>query len=183
MAWLKVGVWRDADGSRSHIRIINAAQAAMTNRIAGATSNCGMNGQRCAGDKELLTVRLRQSCGLVGFVGATTVFPPGNSPRLCGEHWRIGTCDMMRWMLGAVMSLSVICPALANNLDATAVNDAVRPAKQPATDKISASVAKLQIMLDRARFSPGEIDGKFCENAQKALKAFAEQSGIAFEKT
>lgn len=90
---------------------------------------------------------------------------------------------MMRWMLGAVMSLSVICPALANNLDATAVNDAVRPAKQPATDKISASVAKLQIMLDRTRFSPGEIDGKFGENAQKALKAFAEQSGIAFEKT
>ena len=90
---------------------------------------------------------------------------------------------MMRWMLGAMISLAVICPALANNLDAGAVNDATRPAKQPATDKISASVVKLQIMLDRARFSPGEIDGKFGENAQKALKAFAEQNGIASDKT
>ncbi|WP_441259027.1 L,D-transpeptidase [Bradyrhizobium sp. 521_C7_N1_3] len=63
---------------------------------------------------------------------------------------------MTRWMLGAVMTLCVICPALASNLDATAVNDAARPAKQPATDNVSASVAKLQVMLDRAQFSPGE---------------------------
>ncbi|UQD75190.1 hypothetical protein JEY40_12075 [Bradyrhizobium japonicum] len=34
---------------------------------------------------------------------------------------------MTRWMLGAVMTLCVICPALASNLDATAVNDAARP--------------------------------------------------------
>jgi lipoprotein-anchoring transpeptidase ErfK/SrfK len=90
---------------------------------------------------------------------------------------------MMRWIIGAAISLSVICPALAGHLDAAAVNDAVRPAKQPATDKINASVVKLQIMLDRAQFSPGEIDGKFGENAQKALKAFSEQSGIASDKT
>jgi lipoprotein-anchoring transpeptidase ErfK/SrfK len=90
---------------------------------------------------------------------------------------------MMRWILGTVISLSVIYPALAGNLDASAVNDAARPAKQPATDKISASVVKLQIMLDRAQFSPGEIDGKFGENAQKALKAFSEQNGLASDNT
>ncbi|MDA9475457.1 ErfK/YbiS/YcfS/YnhG [Bradyrhizobium sp. CCBAU 65884] len=89
---------------------------------------------------------------------------------------------MMRWMLGAVMSLWLICPVLAGNLDAKAVNDAARPAKQPATDKLNASVVKLQVLLDRAQFSPGEIDGKLGENAQKALKAFAEQNGIASEK-
>ena len=72
---------------------------------------------------------------------------------------------MARWMLGAVMTLCVICPALASNLDATAVNDAVRPARQPATDKVNAAVVKLQVMLDRAQFSPGEIDGKLGENA------------------
>jgi hypothetical protein len=87
---------------------------------------------------------------------------------------------MMRWMLGAVISLSVISPALAGNLDAAAVNDAARPAKQPASDKLNAAIVKLQILLDRARFSPGEIDGKLGENAQKA---FAEQSGVASDKT
>ncbi|MFK4509216.1 L,D-transpeptidase family protein [Bradyrhizobium daqingense] len=90
---------------------------------------------------------------------------------------------MMRWMLGAVMSLWFICPVLAGNLDAKAVNDAARSEKPPATDKISAPAAKLQILLDRAQFSPGQIDGKFGENAQKALKAFAEQNGLGFDKT
>lgn len=89
---------------------------------------------------------------------------------------------MKRWMLGVVTSLWFICPAHAGNLDAAAVNDAARPAKQPATDKINASVVKLQILLDRARFSPGEIDGKFGENAQEALKAFTEQNGGAPDK-
>lgn len=90
---------------------------------------------------------------------------------------------MMRWMLGAVMSLWFICPALAANLDAAAVNDAARPARQLSSDKLNASVVKLQILLDRARFSPGEIDGKLGENAQKALKAFAQQHGISSDKT
>ncbi|MCK1382639.1 L,D-transpeptidase family protein [Bradyrhizobium sp. 21] len=90
---------------------------------------------------------------------------------------------MMRLIFSAVISLGLTGAAFAANLDAAAVNDAARPAKQPATDKISASVVKLQIMLDRAQFSPGEIDGKFGENAQKALKAFAEQNGIASDKT
>ncbi|MCP3391373.1 L,D-transpeptidase [Bradyrhizobium sp. CCGB12] len=90
---------------------------------------------------------------------------------------------MMRWMLGAVMSLWFICPALAGNLDASAVNDAARPAKSPPSDKLNASVVKLQVLLDRAQFSPGEIDGKLGENAQKAVKAFAEQNGIVSDKT
>ncbi|EIG57771.1 L,D-transpeptidase [Bradyrhizobium sp. WSM1253] len=90
---------------------------------------------------------------------------------------------MMRWMLGAVISLSVISAALAGNLDPAAVNDAARPAKQIAADKLNASIVKLEILLDRARFSPGEIDGKLGENAQKALKAFAEQNGVASDKT
>lgn len=89
---------------------------------------------------------------------------------------------MMRSMLCALISLWLVCPALAGNLDAAAVNGAARPEKQPATDKINASVMKLQILLDRAQFSPGQIDGKFGENAQKALKAFAEQNGIAFDR-
>jgi hypothetical protein len=43
--------------------------------FAETTSNCGMNGRRCAGDREFLTVRLRQSCDLAGSFGVNTVFP------------------------------------------------------------------------------------------------------------
>ena len=89
---------------------------------------------------------------------------------------------MMRSMLGAMISLWLICPAFAGNLDAAAINDAARPAKLPSAEKINASIVKLQVLLDRALFSPGEIDGKLGENAQKALKAFAEQNGIAPDK-
>ncbi|WIW48220.1 L,D-transpeptidase family protein [Bradyrhizobium sp. 62B] len=89
---------------------------------------------------------------------------------------------MVRWMLGAAMLLGLVCPALAGNLDAKAVNDAARPEKPPAADKVNAPVTKLQILLDRAQFSPGQIDGKLGENAQKALKAFAEQNGLGFDK-
>lgn len=89
---------------------------------------------------------------------------------------------MMRWMRGAVISLWLIGPALAGNLDPAAVNDAARPAKRPATEKLNPSVVKLQVLLGRAQFSPGEIDGKFGENAQKALKAFAEQNGLESDK-
>ena len=42
-----------------------------------------------------------------------------------------------------------------------------------------ALLIKTQILLDRARFSPGEIDGRTGENYQKALAAFAEKHGIA----
>lgn len=41
---------------------------------------------------------------------------------------------------------------------------------------------KLQILLASARYSPREIDGKFGETAQKALKAFTEQNGGASDK-
>ncbi len=107
---------------------------------------------------------------MIGSAGATTVFPEIETPVCLRDHLQLGRAEMTRWMIGAMISLWLAVPALAGNLDATAVNDAARPAKQPATDKISASVVKLQVLLDRAQFSPGEIDGKLGENAQKALQ-------------
>ena len=89
---------------------------------------------------------------------------------------------MIRWFVATVVSGLLVLPAVAASLDAAAVNSAEYKTKLPAKDKLDAVVVKAQVLLDRAQFSPGEIDGKLGENAQKALKAFAEAKGLAADK-
>jgi len=89
---------------------------------------------------------------------------------------------MVRFLVATILSTWLVLPALGAGLDAAAINGAEFRAKLPADDKVDAVVVKLQVLLDRARFSPGEIDGKLGENAQKALKAFTEAKGLASDK-
>ncbi|MCC8962335.1 murein L,D-transpeptidase [Bradyrhizobium sp. Pear76] len=92
------------------------------------------------------------------------------------RHFFVGRFAIVFLLMPAV-------PAMAAGLDAAAINDAAAPpAKLPGRHQVSASIARLEILLDRAHFSPGEIDGELGENAQKALTAFATANGLSFDK-
>jgi lipoprotein-anchoring transpeptidase ErfK/SrfK len=89
---------------------------------------------------------------------------------------------MMRLLVATILSGCLVLPALGARLDAAAISNAELGRKLPAQDKIDAVTVKVQVLLDRAQFSPGEIDGKLGENAQKALRAFAEANNLASDK-
>ncbi len=89
---------------------------------------------------------------------------------------------MIRMFVATIFLGWLVFPATAAGLDATAINNAEFRSKPAAEDKADAVVVKAQVLLDRAQFSPGEIDGKLGENAQKALRAFAEAKGLPSDK-
>lgn len=89
---------------------------------------------------------------------------------------------MQRIFVTAILWGWLAVPAIGAGLDAAAINNAELGSKPPAEDKIDAVTVKTQVLLGRAQFSPGEIDGKLGENAQKALRAFAEANGLAADE-
>src|SRR4051794_20051831 len=89
---------------------------------------------------------------------------------------------MIRWFLGLVLIAVVQHPAWAAELSPESINTANFTGKLRSEDRVSPLAVKVQVLLDRARFSPGEIDGRFGDNVEKALQAFAEANSLAAGK-
>jgi lipoprotein-anchoring transpeptidase ErfK/SrfK len=78
-----------------------------------------------------------------------------------------------RVCIGLAFAL-VASSASGAEMDPSAINSAEPSGKALSNEKATPIGVRLQILLDRAHFSPGEIDGMFGENARKALRAYAE---------
>jgi len=89
---------------------------------------------------------------------------------------------MPRWILALGLTALLQLPAAATELKPEAINAATFAGKLPPEGRTNPLAVRVQVLLDRARFSPGEIDGRFGDNVQKALRAFAEANGLPSAK-
>lgn len=85
----------------------------------------------------------------------------------------------MRWNFVVLLFFIILAgAAVAEPLEIETINNAQLHLPLPAKERINPILIKAQLLLDRAHFSPGEIDGKFGDNFKKALIAFAAAQGL-----
>jgi hypothetical protein len=86
----------------------------------------------------------------------------------------------MRWHFGILFVFIILgASAMATPLQIEAINKIQLHMLLTPKERIDPIFIKAQVLLDRAHFSPGEIDGKFGDNASKTLKAFAVAHGLS----
>ncbi|AZO70444.1 MAG: L,D-transpeptidase [Mesorhizobium sp.] len=84
---------------------------------------------------------------------------------------------MVRFLLVIAMALALACGAAqAARFDLDAVNQAQFIEGEPKA--VDPMLLKAQILLDRARFSPGLIDGRLSDNFARAVAAFQAANGL-----
>jgi lipoprotein-anchoring transpeptidase ErfK/SrfK len=94
-----------------------------------------------------------------------------------------GRLIMRPWIIALGFTMVAQCPLAAAELNADAINAANYTGTLPTESKLSPLAVKVQVLLDRAHFSPGEIDGLFGDNVEKALQAYTEANNITAGKT
>ena len=80
------------------------------------------------------------------------------------------------WAAAAIAAVPLSSPAAA--LTALEVNEATLKPGAGTREGADPVILRAQVLLDRARFSPGSIDGKTGDNFVNALDAFATANGL-----
>ncbi|WP_296495134.1 L,D-transpeptidase [Rhodoferax sp.] len=83
-----------------------------------------------------------------------------------------------RYLLAALIACAAGTPAMATQLLAPdSLSETERA--QPITSKMKGSaVLRAQVLMDRARFSPGEIDSVYGQNLRNAISGFQKANGL-----